>query len=103
MSQEQLADEIGRGTSSISKLERGIMMPGIDTLVLLANALNCQVDDFVRPDTNSGDSTTPKGDRQILTQEAWAVVASLDDAELKAVIIAARAIASIRTDRSRTI
>ncbi|HIO01537.1 MAG TPA: XRE family transcriptional regulator [Alphaproteobacteria bacterium] len=99
LSQEQLAEEIGRGISSISKLERGIMMPGIDTLVLLAGALNCSLDDFVRPLEDAAMKAKGRGERAHLDQEAWAVLANLDNAELKAVISTARAISELHKNR----
>jgi transcriptional regulator with XRE-family HTH domain len=100
LSQEQLAEEIGRGISSISKLERGIMMPGIDTLVLLAGTLNCSLDEFVSPLEASAKRGKNQNRRALLDQEAWAVLASLDDAELKVVISTAKAIATLQKDRS---
>ncbi|TNE64580.1 MAG: XRE family transcriptional regulator [Alphaproteobacteria bacterium] len=99
LSQEQLAEVVGRGISSISKLERGIMMPGIDTLVLLAGALNCSLDDFVRPLEATAKKGKDRSERGYLDQEAWAVLANLDDAELKVVISTAKAIATLQKDR----
>ncbi|WP_417459014.1 helix-turn-helix domain-containing protein [Kordiimonas sp.] len=99
LSQEQLAEEIGRGISSISKLERGIMMPGIDTLVLLAGSLNCSLDDLVQPLDASAKRGKNRNERMSLDQEAWAVLANLDNAELEVVISTAKAIATLQKTR----
>ncbi|ESY89433.1 helix-turn-helix transcriptional regulator [Mesorhizobium sp. LNHC229A00] len=46
LSQEALADRIGRTPESISNIERGKQMPNVETLVELARVLNVPLTDF---------------------------------------------------------
>lgn len=47
LSQEALAGRIGRTPESISNIERGQQLPGIDTLIELARALDTSVMVFI--------------------------------------------------------
>ena len=47
MTQEDLADEIGVNRSMISRYINGQSMPSFLTVVRIADALFCQVDDFL--------------------------------------------------------
>jgi transcriptional regulator with XRE-family HTH domain len=45
--QDQLAEQVGKSSETISKLERGLIYPGVDMLILLAENLNSSLDDLV--------------------------------------------------------
>ena len=47
LSQEKLAEMINTTNNHISRIEIGQRIPGIETLILIANALNVSVDDLL--------------------------------------------------------
>jgi transcriptional regulator with XRE-family HTH domain len=55
LSQQELADLCGTTQSAIARLEAGGRPPRIDTLLRIANALDCELDVRLRP------RTKPKG------------------------------------------
>ena len=55
LSQQELADLCATTQSAIARLESGGRPPRIDTLLRIANALNCELDVRLRP------RTKPKG------------------------------------------
>ncbi|MDP9491915.1 MAG: helix-turn-helix transcriptional regulator [Actinomycetota bacterium] len=55
LSQKELADLCATTQSAIARLESGGRPPRIDTLLRVANALDCELDVQLRP------RTTPKG------------------------------------------
>jgi transcriptional regulator with XRE-family HTH domain len=57
LSQKELADLCATTQSAIARLESGGRPPRIDTLLRIANALDCELDVQLRP------RTTPKGDK----------------------------------------
>lgn len=57
LSQQELAELVGTTQSAIARLERGERPPRIDTLVRIANALDCELQVRLRP------RTIPKGRR----------------------------------------
>ena len=48
LSQRQLAELAGIGKSEIANIEAGAVMPRIDTICLLAKALDVSIDDLVQ-------------------------------------------------------
>jgi transcriptional regulator with XRE-family HTH domain len=58
LSQQELADLCGTTQSAIARLESGGRPPRIDTLLRIANALDCELTVELRP------RTTKEGDRQ---------------------------------------
>lgn len=50
LSQRDLAELSGVGRASISRIESGLQSPTLDTLVLLAKALNCKVTELFSED-----------------------------------------------------
>ena len=50
LTQEELGERIGRSKNSISEWERGVRMPYLDALVLLADGLGLSLDDLVLGD-----------------------------------------------------
>jgi transcriptional regulator with XRE-family HTH domain len=57
LSQQELADLTGTTQSAIARLESGGRPPRIDTLLRIANALDCELDVRLRP------RTKPKGEQ----------------------------------------
>lgn len=52
LSQQQLAELVGTTQSAIARLESGGRPPRIDTLLRIANALDCELEIELRPRTN---------------------------------------------------
>jgi transcriptional regulator with XRE-family HTH domain len=59
LSQKQLAELVGTTQSAIARLESGGRPPRIDTLLRIANALDCELDIELRPRTRPGTGGTP--------------------------------------------
>jgi transcriptional regulator with XRE-family HTH domain len=57
LSQRELADLCGTTQSAIARLERGGRPPRIDTLLRIANALDCELEIELRPRTSTGGET----------------------------------------------
>ena len=57
LTQTQLAELIGCPQQSINKWETRTRKPGMQSLVKLARALGCSIDDLIRPVTNLADIT----------------------------------------------
>jgi transcriptional regulator with XRE-family HTH domain len=53
LSQAQLAELVGTTQSAIARLESGGRPPRIDTLLRIANALDCELEVELRPRTTS--------------------------------------------------
>lgn len=51
LSQQELAELVGTTQSSIARIERGDRPPKIDTLLRIANALDCELELRLRPRT----------------------------------------------------
>lgn len=47
LSQEKVAEKLKIGTESVSRIERGIVMPTIERLLELAEMFSCPVSDFL--------------------------------------------------------
>ena len=54
LTQDQLAEQVGKSSETISKLERGLIYPGVDMLILLAETLNSSLDDLVGVTNSKG-------------------------------------------------
>ncbi len=57
MSQEQLAEFVGIGQQSLSRMEQGIIAPKFERLQQFADALHCRVVDLFSPPEETEDST----------------------------------------------
>ena len=60
LSQQELADLCGTTQSSIARFERGGRPPKIDTLLRMANALDCELVVEFRPRTKSNSKGVAK-------------------------------------------
>ena len=96
LSQEDLADLAGRSVFTISQLERGVNAPNLATLIDLARALECGIDELVF-DHNS--TAAPKKTREHVKIEAQLVadIAAMDIKTLKATRSAVKAIFEAQT------
>jgi transcriptional regulator with XRE-family HTH domain len=56
LSQADLADLVGTTQSAIARLESGARAPRLDTLLRVANALDCELIAELRPRTKGGTS-----------------------------------------------
>jgi transcriptional regulator with XRE-family HTH domain len=59
LSQKQLAELVGTTQSAIARLESGGRPPRIDTLLRIANALDCELEIELRPRTRPGTGGAP--------------------------------------------
>ena len=57
LTQAQLADLVGCYQQAINKWETGKRKPGMQSLIKLSRALDCSVDDLIRPVINLADTT----------------------------------------------
>lgn len=80
LTQENLADRIDRTPESISKLERGVTLPDITTLIEIASATGKGVSTFLDlPEDRLGRSIA----RRKLEARLWRYVANLSENDLK--------------------
>jgi transcriptional regulator with XRE-family HTH domain len=73
--QDQLAEQVGKSSETISKLERGLIYPGVDMLILLAENLNSSLDDLVGVTHSEGLS----GKQITLLSEAHVALKQMDE------------------------
>jgi transcriptional regulator with XRE-family HTH domain len=73
--QDQLAEQVGKSSETISKLERGLIYPGVDMLILLAENLNSSLDDLVGVTQSKGLS----GKQITLLSEAHVALKQMDE------------------------
>ena len=57
LTQAQLADLVGCYQQAVNKWETGKRKPGLQSLLKLAHALDCSIDDLIRPVINLADIT----------------------------------------------
>jgi transcriptional regulator with XRE-family HTH domain len=53
LSQQELAELVGTTQSAIARIERGQRPPKVDTLLRIANALDCELEIRLRPRTET--------------------------------------------------
>lgn len=75
LTQDQLAEQVGKSSETISKLERGLIYPGVDMLILLAENLNSSLDDLVGVTHSKGLS----GKQITLLSEAHVALKQMDE------------------------
>lgn len=78
--QAELAEAVGRTTDALSQIERGVSVPTVDTLILLASKLCISLDQLVGSDDGVSQA------RRNRLAVANALLADLSDAELEIVI-----------------
>ncbi|MCW5731220.1 MAG: helix-turn-helix transcriptional regulator [Alphaproteobacteria bacterium] len=83
LTQEQLAEKIERSSVSISKLERRLVMPEIDTVIRIAHALGLDLAEF-DPDRRPPVHASPE--RAAREAQVTQVIRDLTDRDLMVVI-----------------
>lgn len=91
LTQEQLAESVGKSSETISKLERGLMYPGVDMLILLAERLNITLDNLVG--TNSALNMS-KVHSETLT-EIGCLLSEMDEKKLQVALLQLKALNSL--------
>jgi transcriptional regulator with XRE-family HTH domain len=76
LTQEQLAERVEKSVQTISSIERGIYLPGLDTLQAIASALNVPVGSLLE------DVSTASSRRQQKEFEGTRILQLLSDADL---------------------
>jgi transcriptional regulator with XRE-family HTH domain len=90
LTQDDLAGKIERSPEALSNIERGISLPGVDTLERLSEVLNVPLADFFAGRRKSTQSTA----RATLLAKLNATASTLSDKELKLAIAQIEAIAA---------
>jgi len=88
LTQDELAGMIDRSVEGLSNLERGVSLPGIDTLERLAEALSVPLREFL---DLSGDPNLPQKRLELLAQ-LTALLHTLPDRQLKLALAQLQAI-----------
>lgn len=79
MTQEEVAERIGRTPESLSNLERGQAAPSIETVISLCDVLDIKIENLLSVRKNEK-SRTPEGIR--VSQEIHQLIDRLDDTAL---------------------
>lgn len=80
LTQEELADQVGRSVDAISKIERGASLPSLDTIIRLSASLDTSLHEILSPI----ESKDRKSDQRVkLEARLAAMVTSLADEQLK--------------------
>jgi transcriptional regulator with XRE-family HTH domain len=86
--QGQLVESVGKSSETISKLERGLIYPGVDILILLAERLNTTLDNLVG--TNSAFNMS-RAHSDALT-EIGCVLSDMDEKKLQVALLQLKAL-----------
>ena len=82
ITQEELAESVGKSSETISKLERGLVYPGVDMLILLAERLDTTLDSLVG--TQSTISMSKK--QSALVAQAASTLNTMSEDKLKVAV-----------------
>lgn len=82
VTQEQLAEQTGRTSETISKIERGLVYPGVDLLIQIADYLDVSLDTLLGRGVNASMTDT----KQALTTEALVLLERMDEKTLTVAI-----------------
>ena len=91
--QDQLAEQVGKSSETISKLERGLIYPGVDMLILLAETLNSSLDDLVGVTNSKGLS----GKQITLLSKAHIALKQMDEQLLEVALKQLQALNSLES------
>lgn len=90
LSQEDLAEKVGRSRDAISRAERGNNMPSVDTLIAMAEVLDVALVDIIGPPTQNLSQT------RVALEVRLAIAArALDDDAFAALVDQAEALARL--------
>lgn len=93
LTQEQLAESVGKSSETISKLERGLIYPGVDMLILLAGELKVSLDSLVGMDLDKGLSAKQSS----LISEAFVTLNQMSEAKLKVAVAQLKALQELES------
>lgn len=82
ITQEQLAEFVNRSSETISKMERGLIYPGVDMLILLAERLNASLDSLV----GTLQTTATSSKQTILLAEATCILNDMNEDQLRVAV-----------------
>jgi transcriptional regulator with XRE-family HTH domain len=88
ITQEQLAEYVSRSSETVSKMERGLIYPGVDMLILLADRLSTSLDSLVGTKEALGASAQ----KTLLVAEASSILNSMADEKLKVAVVQLKAL-----------
>ena len=91
ITQEQLAESVGKSSETISKLERGLIYPGVDMLILLAERLGTTLDTLVG--SQLSESISKK--QSALIAEAGCILADMSEKKLNVAVLQLKALQEI--------
>ncbi|WP_420590811.1 helix-turn-helix domain-containing protein [Bacterioplanoides sp.] len=91
--QDQLAEQVGKSSETISKLERGLIYPGVDMLILLAEKLDSSLDELVGVTQSRGLS----GKQVTLLSEAHIALKQMDEELLSVALKQLQALNTLST------
>lgn len=83
MTQEQLAEKIGRSTQFISTIERGVAGPSIETVIRLCDVLHTSSDFLLRAIRSAPSAETITGKLSVLSPGQLAAVDKMADGLLE--------------------
>lgn len=98
LTQEALAEKIQRTVETVSKIERGMAFPSMETLEDLARALQTPIREFF-PEGSSGKRSARRTEMEL---RALNVVQSLGDAELEIALEQMKVLAALSPRGGRT-
>jgi transcriptional regulator with XRE-family HTH domain len=90
LSQEEIAERVERSVDAISKIERGISLPGIDTLIRLSEPLGVTVPELLEPIWQEGTVDPVRADLELALMQ---LARSLDDRSLRIAVAQMRVLA----------
>lgn len=92
LSQQQLAEKVERSVDTISHLERGVSLPGLETLIRLSGELDVPILELI--DLEGDNGVSPKRARLLAT--VTDIARSLNDQDLALAVRQMEALASAR-------
>jgi transcriptional regulator with XRE-family HTH domain len=85
LTQKELAEDVGCADETISRIERGRLVPSVELASALAQALNVAMEELQAPGDRKVDDKLRQSERRLL-----AAVRDLDDAQVDDVVRALR-------------
>jgi transcriptional regulator with XRE-family HTH domain len=95
LSQEEIAALIDRSVDAVSKIERGVSLPGLDTLIRLAEPLGVTVPELLEPLWRPGTGDPARAELEAALIQ---LARSLDDRSLRIAIAQIRVLAEAGSD-----
>lgn len=96
LTQEGLADAAAKSVDTLSLIERGRILPAIDTLMAIAQAMGVSVQELLPTEDDVPDAPQ---DILRLKEAAWAALSQMDAATLAVALTQLEALAGLQQDR----